>query len=446
MSSLLLFALAAGCGDVTINVNDDDDTGTGSVPDTGDTGADTGDTGADTGADTGDSDDTGVWPGGGGWTAQAPARLLANRPDSMLLGIWAVDATEDGHDDVLAAYYDYSAAVPAFVAEILPGDGHGGFGSPLVSTSGAAPTPALLVSLGDADGDGHLDLAFPTADGFNLFFGSGHGFDHDATFPRGYAQSGLVDLVDLDGDGADEIMAWSTTATYHQAWEFLRWNGSGVDALTPYVEWTLDRGTLFCYGLIPYDEAGTGRESAVLAGPGTSMSQDYFVSATGSGASMTLSAFSRVDRYSDDGVIYGVGADLDGDGKDEVITGGKDGLQIFDPVPGLQATIARQDGQYDYGVWAVTGNLNGDTHPDVVEYLGEFVDTGNPAPTATISSSLGNGVDLDPASSLRTSLAGMQVYGRGIGLADFDEDNCGDLVVQNAYPEEVYLLAGRCGT
>ncbi len=449
MHSLLLL-LAAGCGDVTINVDGDKDD-TGVVPDSGNSGGD------DTGPvdDTGLVDDTGetgsgldVWEGGGAWSADEPVSVYTADSDSSFEGLWIRDVTGDDNEDLVMAAFSYTGSTYIRTVVTYPGDGRGGFGAPLttVGTVSVGSSPALALT--DLDADGQPDLLAPSRRGLQVFFGNGSGFAADVEFDRGYQSGANVGAVDLDGDDTDELVVWSTDSSGYQYTEMLRWDGRGLEAITPLISWypyVSTYGTLWFGETVGYDADGDGREEGLLSGIGYSLPQDMIVTGTGVGAALTVSTRDLQTRYSADGALYAAGVDLDGDGEDELVTGGNDGLQLYDPSNGSQALIYRQDTTYTFGIFLVAGNLNGDEHPDVVELLGAYSEDAGPVPKAVVSSHLGNGADLDAPTQISFPFSTMQLITRWVALGSLSEDNCGDVAFVAGYPQAVYVMQGSCG-
>lgn len=443
MRSLLLL-LTAGCGDVSINVGaEKGDANT--VPDSGDT------AGADTSSpiDTADSGNgLDVWEGGGAWSADAPVTVYTEGADSAIEALWIRDVTGDDNEDIVVVSFGYTGATYLRTVVTYPGDGRGGFGAPLTTVGTVATSGSQAIALTDLDTDGQPDVLAPSERGLQVFFGNGSGFAADVEFDRGYYHGANVGAVDLDGDDADELIVWSTDSSGHQYTEMLRWDGRGLAAITPLISWDpylSTYGTLFPGETVGYDADGDGRQEGLLSGIGYSLPQDMIVTGTGAGAGLTVSTSYLQTRYSADGATYADAADLDGDGEDELVTGGNDGLQLYDPSNGLQALIYRQDTTYTFGTFLVAGNLNGDEHPDVVEMLGAFSEDGGAVPSAVVSSHLGNGTDLDAPTQLSFPFSAVQNVMRGVALGSLSEDNCGDVAFIAGYPQAAYVMLGRCG-
>jgi len=443
MRSLLLL-LAVGCGDVTINV-DAEKNDSGAVPDSGDSGSD----------DTGSVDDTGgtdsgldVWGGGGAWSAEDPTVVYSLDDDTVFEGIWIRDVTSDAKEDIVIVTCTYAPDYASGVRSVrtYPGDGRGGFSAEITTVGNPADVCGGGVALGDIDGDGALDVVGPFTGGIAVFFGSSGGFTSDVGIDRGYFGGGLSGVVDLDGDGTDELLVWSADSAANQYTEFLRWNGSGVSPITPLTSWYPYGGAygipLYPTVLFEYDAEGDGRQEGLMAGIGRTLGQDWAMLGLGSGASLSVQDNFILPRYSTDGVMYGAGVDLDGDGEDELVTGGDDGLQVYDPSTRLRAQIYRQNTDYTRGSFLVAGNLNGDEHPDVVELVADSADG---EVDAIVSTHLGNGVDLDAPAQVRLPISVGQETWRTLAMGDLSEDNCGDVAFTGGYPLSVYVMLGSCG-
>jgi hypothetical protein len=458
---MLPLLLAVACRDVTINVDHGEDD-SGGVPgtETEDT-EHTGDTDTEhteETEDTEETDETGgtpdtevppdtgseVWTGGGPWTAAGPTTVFASDPSHTVEAIWLRDVTGDGHTDlVIAEYHAYQR-----VLRTLPGDGLGGFGAESVSVGTTAVYSGYQVAMGDLNGDGFPDVVAPSQQGVQVFFGSAAGFSSDVGYDRGYRTGDAAGMADLDGDGTDELHIWSTDAVGVQQSEYLRWDGTGLAPVTPLISWqpfVTIYGTMFPTEFVAYDDDGDGRESALLAGLGIVLHQDMFVTGMGSGGALIVNQGYMQTRYSADGALFADVADLDGDGDHELVTGGYDGLQVYDPSSGLAATPFRLDTSFTYGVALVTGDLNGDAYPDVVELVASYTKPLGGAPTALVSSHLGNGTDIDPPTAIEIRAVASAGVMRAIAIGDLSEDRCGDVAFLAGYPQSVFVLHGVCG-
>jgi hypothetical protein len=141
--------------------------------------------------------------GAGGFAAEV-RYAVGNSPTSIASG----DFNEDGHPDLVAA--DLGSGE----VSVLFGDGSGGFGRALNFSIGEGFQSPYAVAVGDANEDGHLDIA--TADtnisneGISLLLGDGTGqFAAAVLFPVGaagiHSPQGIV-LTDVTGDGHADIV------------------------------------------------------------------------------------------------------------------------------------------------------------------------------------------------------------------------------------------------
>jgi hypothetical protein len=147
-------------------------------------------------------------PANGGYAALP----LEVRPRAYVRSVADGDFDEDGRVDIALGYVNFELGVKRAGVDLYFGGADGVWRrAPLTSEAGRNVFEALTA--GDVDGDGHLDLAGLDKDGgFGLFLGDGKGkftleTSPEAQEPRGKCRGYGLKLADLDGDGADEIVA-----------------------------------------------------------------------------------------------------------------------------------------------------------------------------------------------------------------------------------------------
>jgi hypothetical protein len=136
--------------------------------------------------------------GAGGFTAghsYAASTSAANHPD----GIAIAEVTGDGKLDLVISVWENAYS-------IVQGNGDGSFQAPLTNIIYDVPNPRA-VAAGDLNGDGITDLVFSTGQ-TTVLLGNGNGtFRTPVNYPGG---AGPVSMVDLDGDGALDLVMGNT--------------------------------------------------------------------------------------------------------------------------------------------------------------------------------------------------------------------------------------------
>ena len=297
--------------------------------------------------------------GAGGFLPEAHY-AVGTAPTSIASG----DFNEDGHPDLVAA--DLGGGE----VSILLGDGAGGFASALSFSVGGTFQSPYAVAVGDANGDGHLDLA--TADtnvsneGISLLLGDGTGHFGAATLlPVGagtnHSPQGIV-LTDVTGDGHADIVTANLASS---DLSLLAGDGSGNFAAA--VSLPTDLGPVV---VAAGDVDGDGVVDLVTANQ-TAQSASVLIG-DGSGG---FAASANYAIYPPENVIdympwpWGMTlADVDGDGMPDIVTANtqNDTVSVL-PNDGS----GRFDAFFNFDTGAhpgsvAVGDIDGDGAPDIV--------------------------------------------------------------------------------
>jgi len=290
------------------------------------------------------------------------------------LGVIAADVNGDGRIDIATANRDSGTV------SILTGDGNGGFA--LTQTLSAQTNPGSI-AFGDLSGDGFLDIAVANqgvagsqqAQPVSLYFGDGFGgFPYQTSVSAGRLPLDVI-VDDFTGDGLDDLAvanADSDTVSFFEA------TGGGS------------------FG--PRKNAHTGVQPRALAA-----------------------------------------LDADGDGvKDLAVSQGGDnsiGILIGDGAGGFALSAVSLPGSENNTDDVVAADLNGDGRDDIVFLNQDQVNT-----PARVSVWLSDGVDgfYEAASS------GFQtgIFSESLLLADIDRKDGLDLVVANRFSDSIGVYLG----
>lgn len=320
--------------------------------------------------------------------ATGPAAFGAEQPIATGRGVVAVgDFNGDGNADLVAATLPTD---PMPGVNLLLGNGDGTFRAPVLTAIGWA---AESITVGDADGDGKLDLVasgYPGGSWYAaLLLGNGDGsFRVTGSAGNGYWYGvSRVFLADMDGDGRADVTVSAPNGIYV-------WLQDASGALKPAVNmwggWT---------ALEAWDIAGIGRAQVVLAdtyGYGTLS----LLSLSGGGLGTTPIPVNVPNAFN------AVARDMNGDGRKDLVlssygpdyvlltaTGGADYFrrdlsQQIGPAYGLAIEDVNGDGLPDFvtpggeDLWfRVYPNLRGAT-----EGIGIYVN-GDACPTAQTTAS-----------------------------------------------------------
>lgn len=144
----------------------------------------------------------------GSWSETEVAGLRAS---AIVRCVAVADFDHDGRDDLAVAYQSFEAGAWRSGADVLLAPSSPAGWRRVVLAAGTDEMGPSAVGAGDADGDGHPDLAVLTDDGtLQLFTGDGRGGfarERSTAAPFRGCRGSHVRIADLDGDGRGEIVA-----------------------------------------------------------------------------------------------------------------------------------------------------------------------------------------------------------------------------------------------
>lgn len=300
---------------------------------------------------------------------------------------------------------DYVALSDGYVVTYL-GNGQGGFTA--ASTYSMDTGGSEDVVLGDLNNDGILDLVTSGVGAVNgsasIRFGNGNGtFGGVTHYNTNEMDSHGVTLADLNGDGSLDIVTTGWAAGGGCSTVLLNTGSGSFQTSRSYT----NPDELDAYQVVSADINGDGKLD--LATIGKDAIGDAFVTVrygTGQGT------FGTYTSYSTGGAIAGVSvsiraADINGDQKADLIASSDDFVSVFlTTASGLNSTPTNYSG----GGPVALADVNGDGAKDIVRTGSILLGTGSG--TFTTGSSLGA---LSPSVN-------------GIAVADFNGDGVQDVV------------------
>ena len=298
------------------------------------------------------SDSDSVLLGNGDGTFQAKQDFTTPiTPSSVTLG----DVNGDGKLDIITANYN------TINASVLLGNGDGTFQSQQTFATGNGPQS---VTLGDVNGDGRLDLITANSGvsivsgNVSVLLGNGNGtFAAQTTFTTGNLPR-IVTLGDVNGDGKLDII---TANSGSDSTSVLLGNGNGT--FQPKVDFTTGSGP---FSVTLGDVNADGRLDIVTANLGGSGSASVLL---GTGGSAITATFLPQQTFAaDNSPVFVTLGDVNGDGDLDIVTANlsADNVSVLlgngNGTFGAQATFAT--GSFPDGV--TLGDVNRDGKLDIV--------------------------------------------------------------------------------
>jgi hypothetical protein len=275
------------------------------------------------------------------------------------------------------------------------------------------------VAIGDLNGDGKPDLvvanACPCGDGvgpISVLLGNGDGtFQPAIGYDPGGEESFSVAIGDVNGDGKPDLIVATLCGPdvclepYPGGVSVLLGNGDGTfQPAVSYSSGGYTRGDTRAFVVIR-DVNGDGKPDLIVSSE--CQSADNCNSPTGPGGVTVLlgngdSTFQPAVSYSSGGwnATSVAVADVNGDGKLDLVVSNfcLSGTNCYGDEPGgISVLLGNGDGTFqppvsfssggNFGYWVAIGDVNGDSHPDLVVVNG----CGNIRCTANLAVFLGNG-------------------------------------------------------
>lgn len=372
---------------------------------------------------TGNSENVSILPGDGGGDFGFPRHPVGAMPH----GVAAADLDGDGVPELA------TADMRSNTVTVLGGDGEGGLVTLGVHAVGDSPTG---VASGDLDGDGHLDLVSADFGGgsVSVLLGDGAGgFAAAVSYPVSgdWISPYAIAVGDANGDGHLDVATANTNLSDDSVTVLL---GDGSGALGPGTRYDAS-GEAFANprGIAFADVTGDGHDDVVVANNGSS--ELALLVADGDGGFAGARPL-----QAGQGPVAVAAVDVDGDGILDLVSLDHPGATVSvlrgDGVGGFGAAetwaIADADAGFYESPWPwglAVADVDGDGSPDIV--------------TANTQSDDVSVLPNDGGGAFPRYYAfGAGAKPGSVAVADVDGDGRADIVVANRANDDVAVLRG----
>lgn len=329
------------------------------------------------------------------------------------------DFNADGLPDIsvsVGAASSWKDADRPFHLELSLSDGTGGFTHALVPTTMQSGY-TLVTDVADLDGDGDADLVAAHAGGFTVFFSDGETLSTSTEYAG--ARVGPVELGDVDDDGDVDLL------TLDDHGDLGLWINDGHGGFTLAQTLPTAGGPVYDYewdslDLVDLDGDGAQDLVVTLADPVVAEAGPLTVFLGDGAGRLDPAAYTVGTGLPYPGGVYDLDVgDIDGDGRIDMVFAGMKADVLSIPWDGGFGAVERWPiDSYAYN-WVLTGDVDGDGDLDVVGTVG--FDLG------VLLQDGGELLDSGPDQALAQT-SGWAVANDAIELADMNGDGCEDLV------------------